>query len=54
MGSTSTSGWAVFLFIVGFVLGGTAFLGMMLPAAVGLILIAASVVLFQKAKVLEA
>jgi len=42
------------MFIVGFVLAGTGFLSMMLPMVLGLVAIAYSVVLFQKAKVLEA
>jgi hypothetical protein len=42
------------MFIIGFVLAGTGFLGMMLPMVLGFASIAYSVVLFQKAKVLEA
>lgn len=54
MGTTSTSGWAVFMFIIGFVFAGMGFIGMMLPSILGLAMIGYSVVLFQKAKVLEA
>ena len=54
MGTTSTSGWAVFLFTLGFMLVGTAFIGSMLGGLAGAVLIVISVVLFQKAKALEA
>ncbi len=54
MGTSSMSGWAVFCFIIGFMLLGTITLGSMLGAVSGAALIAISVVLFQKAKVLEA
>jgi len=52
-GTTSTSGWAVFLFTLGFTLTGTFFLGSPLTGILGLALLAVSVVLFNKAKALE-
>lgn len=54
MGTTSTSGWAVFFFLVGFMLAGTIFLGSVLSAVAGFVCIAIAVALFQKAKTLEA
>ncbi|MFI5355406.1 MAG: hypothetical protein ACHQX0_07330 [Desulfobaccales bacterium] len=54
MGTTSTSGWAVFFFLVGFMLAGTLFLGSVLPALLGAACIIVSITLFQKAKALEA
>ncbi|MGH7442077.1 MAG: hypothetical protein ACREKE_05320 [bacterium] len=54
MGTTSTSGWAVLTFLVGFMLLGTACLGSVPGAVVGVAFIVASVVLFQKAKTIEA
>jgi uncharacterized membrane protein YbaN (DUF454 family) len=54
MGTTSTSGWAVFFFLVGFMLAGTIFVGSVLSALVGAALIVVSITLFQKAKQLEA
>ncbi len=54
MGTTSMSGWAVFFFIIGFMFLGTITLGSMLGALAGAVMIVISVVLFQKAKALEA
>lgn len=54
MGTTSMSGWAVFFFLVGFMLLGTFFIGGVLSGIVGLVLLAVSIGLFSKAKVLEA
>ncbi len=55
MGTTSTSGWAVFWFLVGFTVTGTAAIG---TGIVGLIAGAAivvySAILFKKAKAQEA
>ena len=52
-GTTSTSGWAVFLFTVGFTLTGTFFLGSPITGILGLASLAVSIALFQKAKALE-
>ncbi len=52
-GTTSTSGWAVFLFTLGFTLLGTFFLGSPLTGILGVILLVVSAVLFVKAKALE-
>jgi len=54
MGTTSTSGWAVFLFFLGFTLVGTLAVGSTLGFIVGLASIGYSVVLFSQAKSLEA
>jgi hypothetical protein len=53
MGTSSTTGWAVFLFFLGFTLFGTWFVGQALVGLIGLALIVASIAVFQKAKALE-
>ncbi len=54
MGTTSTSGWAVLLFFLGFTLLGTLMVGGGIAVLLGIALIVVSIVLFQKAKLLEA
>lgn len=52
-GTTSLSGWAVFLSLVGFTLLGTFFLGSPITGLLGLALVAVSAVMFVKAKTVE-
>lgn len=54
MGTTSMSGWAVFFFLVGFMLLGTFLIGGVLSGIAGLVLLGISAGLFCKAKALEA
>ena len=53
MGTSSTTGWAVFLFLLGFTLLGTFFVGQTLAGLAGVALIIASLVAFNKAKAVE-
>ena len=53
MGTTSTSGWAVFCFILGFTALGTSALGSSLGFITGIILIALSGFLFKSARAKE-
>jgi hypothetical protein len=53
MGTSSTAGWAVFLFFLGFTLVGTFFIGQALVGVIGVAIIIASLVTFQKARALE-
>ena len=54
VGTTSTSGWAVFLFLVGFTILGTAAIGGGILSAVGgLAVIAVSFYLFHQARIKE-
>lgn len=54
MGTTSTSGWAVFIFLVGFTVLGTAAIGGgTLSLVGGVVLLGISSVLFKQAKAKE-
>lgn len=54
MGTTSTSGWAVFIFLLGFIILGTAAIGGgILSVAGGAVVTGVSVYLFKQARIKE-
>lgn len=54
MGTTRTSGWALFWFLLGFIMVGTAAVGSGIPGLLaGIAVLAVSAVLFQAAKTKE-